>query len=196
MSASTAWSASRLLWMWLIIAFTLASCAGRRWVRGCKRREWRDNSWQHGSPTYLRSLQGFRKGCQATASDSLSARNPAFPNVTIIPHSGGACGRNRAVSARLDRDWRLSYRPARTFPPSVSARGFAAMQLIAPDLFAEVSRLSVGACTIGLVLGLLVWFTGWWQHRFWVVAALTTGAGIYGLQQGRIAGVQPLVAGP
>jgi hypothetical protein len=69
------------------------------------------------------------------------------------------------------------------------------MQLIAPELFAEVSRLSVGACIIGLVLGLLIWCTGWWQHRFWVVAVLTAIAGMYGLQQGKAAGVQPLVAG-
>jgi hypothetical protein len=69
------------------------------------------------------------------------------------------------------------------------------MQLIAPDLFAEVSKLSVGACFLGLALGLLIWLTGWWQHRFWVVAILTAGAGMYGLQQGKAAGVQPLVAG-
>jgi hypothetical protein len=64
-----------------------------------------------------------------------------------------------------------------------------------PDLFAEVSRLSIGACIIGLVLGLLLGLTGWWQHRFWVVAIITAGAGIYGLQQGKLHGVQPLVAG-
>jgi MFS family permease len=69
------------------------------------------------------------------------------------------------------------------------------MQLIAPDLYAEVSRLSWGACAIGVVLGVLVWLTGWWQHRFWVVASLTAAAGIFGLRSGRDAGVQPLVAG-
>jgi hypothetical protein len=69
------------------------------------------------------------------------------------------------------------------------------MHLIAPDLFAEVSRLSWGACAIGVALGVLVWLTGWWQHRFWVVASLTAAAGIAGLQSARTAGVQPLVAG-
>ena len=69
------------------------------------------------------------------------------------------------------------------------------MQLIAPDIFAEVGKLSTGACVIGFAVGLLFWFTGWWQHRFWVVASLTAIAGIYGLQSGRTAGVQPLVAG-
>jgi hypothetical protein len=69
------------------------------------------------------------------------------------------------------------------------------MQLIAPDLYAEVSRLSWGACAIGVGLGVLVWLTGWWQHRFWVVASLTAAAGIAGLQSGRTAGAQPLVAG-
>lgn len=69
------------------------------------------------------------------------------------------------------------------------------MSIVAPDLFAEVSRLSVGACIIGIALGLALWLTGWWQHRFWVVAILSAIAGIVGLQQGRAAGVQPLVAG-
>ena len=49
------------------------------------------------------------------------------------------------------------------------------MQLIAPDLFAEVSRLSIGACIIGVIVGILIWITGWWQHRFWVVSMLTAG---------------------
>ncbi len=69
------------------------------------------------------------------------------------------------------------------------------MQLIAPDIFAEVSRLSWGASAIGVALGLLLWLTGWWQHRFWIVASLTAAAGIAGLQSGRSAGAQPLVAG-
>ncbi len=69
------------------------------------------------------------------------------------------------------------------------------MQLIAPDLFAEVAKLSVGACAIGLTLGVLLWLTGWWHHRFWTVAAVTAVAGIVGLQSGRNANVQPLVAG-
>ncbi|HEY1380938.1 MAG TPA: hypothetical protein VGF55_29325 [Gemmataceae bacterium] len=69
------------------------------------------------------------------------------------------------------------------------------MQLIAPDIFAEVGRLSTGACVIGFALGFLVWLTGWWRHRFWVAAGLTVAAGILGLQSGRASGVQPLVAG-
>jgi hypothetical protein len=69
------------------------------------------------------------------------------------------------------------------------------MQLIAPDLFVEVSRLSAGACVVGLIFGMLIWLTGWWQHRFWVVTIITACAGVYGLQQGKAAGVQPLVAG-
>lgn len=69
------------------------------------------------------------------------------------------------------------------------------MQLIAPDIFTEVARLSWGACALGFALGLLVWLTGWWHHRFWIVVSLTAVAGIYGLQSGRASGVQPLVAG-
>jgi len=52
------------------------------------------------------------------------------------------------------------------------------MQLIAPDIFAEVARLSWGACALGFALGLLVWLTGWWQHRFWIVASLTALVGL------------------
>jgi hypothetical protein len=69
------------------------------------------------------------------------------------------------------------------------------MQLIAPDLYTEVGQLSGGACALGLVVAVLLWLTGWWQHRFWLVASLTTAAGVVGLQQGRSAGVQPLVCG-
>jgi hypothetical protein len=69
------------------------------------------------------------------------------------------------------------------------------MQFIAPDLYAEVKGLSGGACAIGVALGVLIWLTGWWQHRFWVAASMTAIAGIIGLQSGRNAGVQPLVAG-
>jgi hypothetical protein len=69
------------------------------------------------------------------------------------------------------------------------------MQLIAPDLYEEVGRLSTGACATGLGLGVLLWLTGWWQHRFWLVASLTATAGVLALQQGRAAGVQPLVCG-
>jgi hypothetical protein len=69
------------------------------------------------------------------------------------------------------------------------------MQLIAPDIFAEVGQLSTGACALGFAVGLLVWLTGWWQHRFWVAASLTASAGILALQSARASGVQPLVAG-
>lgn len=69
------------------------------------------------------------------------------------------------------------------------------MQLIAPDLYSEVSYLSMGACLIGFFIGFGLWLTGWWQHRFWVVVSLTAAAGIYGLQSGRTAGSHPMVAG-
>jgi MFS family permease len=69
------------------------------------------------------------------------------------------------------------------------------MALIAPDLLSEVTQLSIGACVIGAIVGVLVWFSGWWQHRFWAALTVTAGAGIAGLQAGRAAGVQPLVAG-
>src|SRR6202035_2038590 len=73
-------------------------------------------------------------------------------------------------------------------PPDPSPRGGGgqggggagrrAMQLIAPDIFSEVGQLSAGACVLGFTIGFLIWLTGWWQHRFWVVASLTAIAGI------------------
>src|SRR5205807_10628200 len=69
------------------------------------------------------------------------------------------------------------------------------LALIAPDLLADVTQLSIGACIIGAIVGVLLWFSGWWQHRFWSALTVTAGAGLAGLQAGRTAGVQPLVAG-
>lgn len=69
------------------------------------------------------------------------------------------------------------------------------MSLIAPDLVADVSRLSPGASLLGLLLGVLVWTTGWWKRSFWVALTLTTGFGLYGVSIGRSAGTHPLVAG-
>ncbi len=43
-------------------------------------------------------------------------------------------------------------------------------------------------------MGFLLWLTGWWLHRFWIVLAATTGAGILGLVTGSVTGIQALIA--
>lgn len=67
------------------------------------------------------------------------------------------------------------------------------MTLVAPDILAEVFRLSFGAQLLGLAFGLALWMTGWMRRNFWVALAVTAGFGLYGLQLGRASGSHPLI---
>lgn len=67
------------------------------------------------------------------------------------------------------------------------------MQLVVPDILAEVARLSPAAAGIGLLLGLAVWCTGWLRRPFWIALAVTAGFGLYGVHLGRATGSHPLV---
>jgi hypothetical protein len=67
------------------------------------------------------------------------------------------------------------------------------VQLVAPDILNEVLQLSPGACGLGVIIGLLIWTTGWIRRTFWFALAVTTGFGLYGLSLGRAAGTHPLV---
>jgi hypothetical protein len=69
------------------------------------------------------------------------------------------------------------------------------MQFIAPDILAEGRGLSAPLCAAGVAVGLLLWLTGWWGHRFWIVLVTTVVAGLFGLVKGPTFQVQPLVAG-
>jgi hypothetical protein len=69
------------------------------------------------------------------------------------------------------------------------------MQFIASDILAEGRGLSVPFCAAGAAVGLLLWLTGWWGHRFWIVLVTTVVAGLFGLVKGPVFQVQPLVAG-
>jgi hypothetical protein len=69
------------------------------------------------------------------------------------------------------------------------------MQFIAPDILAEGRGLSAPFCAAGVAVGLLLWLTGWWGHRFWIVLVTTFLAGVYGLVKGPLFQIQPLVAG-
>src|SRR5262245_55417754 len=69
------------------------------------------------------------------------------------------------------------------------------MYLIAPEVLADLSGLSVGLCAAGLVLGLALWLSGWRRHRFWVVLTITFVGGVFGLSEAPTFHAQPLVAG-
>lgn len=69
------------------------------------------------------------------------------------------------------------------------------MQLITPDLLAQLLGMSKGACGMGIGLGVLLWAFGWLGHRFWIVCGTTVLAGVIGLSSGRLAGLTPIVAG-
>jgi hypothetical protein len=68
------------------------------------------------------------------------------------------------------------------------------MSVFDPETLEELSGLSTGLCVGGSTIGFLLWFTGWWLHRFWIVLAATTGAGILGLVSGSVSGLQALIA--
>ena len=68
------------------------------------------------------------------------------------------------------------------------------MSIFDPEILQELCRLSVGLCATGTAVGLLLWLTGWWLHRFRIVLATTALAGILGLASGSVHGVQPLIA--
>ena len=69
------------------------------------------------------------------------------------------------------------------------------MQLIAPDILAEGRGLTGAMAGTACVLGVALWLFGWRWHRFWVVAGITLGAGLIGLNAGRVAGGQVLAIG-
>jgi hypothetical protein len=59
----------------------------------------------------------------------------------------------------------------------------------------SVLGLSLPAALVGLVLGLLLWLSGWWGHRFWIVLFITVTAGIVGMVSGQAVGLKPTVTG-
>ena len=69
------------------------------------------------------------------------------------------------------------------------------MQFVAPEILESARGLSLPLTAVGLVLGVLLWLTGWWAHRFWIVLVATLAAGLFGLAKGPVLRVQPLLAG-
>jgi hypothetical protein len=68
------------------------------------------------------------------------------------------------------------------------------MQLVAPDLLADLWGLSPGLVGLAAVVGAALWLLGWRSHRFWVVLIATVSAGIYGLFEAPLFNAQPLMA--
>jgi hypothetical protein len=68
------------------------------------------------------------------------------------------------------------------------------MYLIAPEVLAEARGLTDAMSGTLLVLGLALWLFGWRWHRFWIVAGITLGAGLLGLNAGRAVGGAQIMA--
>ena len=68
------------------------------------------------------------------------------------------------------------------------------MQMVSPDLIADLCGLSLGLLLAGVVVGFVLWLFGWQSHRFWVVLLTTVAAGVYGLQEAAAFKTPPLVA--
>jgi hypothetical protein len=69
------------------------------------------------------------------------------------------------------------------------------MELLAPEILNETRSLPLWLGGAAGAVGLLLWLTGWWGHRFWVVLVTTLVAGVVGLKVGPAQGMRPLVAG-
>lgn len=69
------------------------------------------------------------------------------------------------------------------------------MNVVTPDLVADLCGLSLGVLLAGGGIGLALWLFGWKTHRFWVVLLTTVSAGVYGLREAAAFNTPPLVAG-
>src|SRR5687767_5312172 len=70
----------------------------------------------------------------------------------------------------------------------------AIMQVVTPDLVADLCQLSLGMLLAAGSMGVVLWLFGWRSHRFWVVLLTTVIAGVYGLQEATLLKAPPLVA--
>ncbi len=68
------------------------------------------------------------------------------------------------------------------------------MELVAPDILADVRLLSAVFSVTAIGAGLALWLVGWWTHRFWVVLGLTVAGGVWGLQHAAELRTSPLLA--
>jgi len=68
------------------------------------------------------------------------------------------------------------------------------MQLLAPDILTEARGLTPAMSGTLCTLGIALWLFGWRWHRFWIVAGVSLGAGLLGLEAGRGAGGSQVLA--
>lgn len=68
------------------------------------------------------------------------------------------------------------------------------MQLLLPEILAELTPLSPALLAIGGTAGLILWIAGWWSHRFWIVLSATILGGLNGLLYGPTMGVPAIPA--
>jgi hypothetical protein len=70
------------------------------------------------------------------------------------------------------------------------------MFILDPELLKTMRELPLMALGGAAVIGLCLWITGWWLHRFWITLIATLCGGIIGLMYGPDLGVkQAIVAG-
>jgi hypothetical protein len=69
------------------------------------------------------------------------------------------------------------------------------MQLVMPDVLADIRELDAPVSVAAFGVGLLLWLLGWRGHRFWIVLIATISAGIWGLYAGPQWGTQRLPVG-
>jgi hypothetical protein len=70
------------------------------------------------------------------------------------------------------------------------------MQLLAPDVLADVIELPFAAVAALLGVGLALALTGWVWHRFWLTISVSLISGLVGVRQAAAWGIaQPVVAG-
>lgn len=69
------------------------------------------------------------------------------------------------------------------------------MIFVTPEILKECLELSQESVLLSLVIGFGLWIMGGWGHRFCIVLLATLLAGIFGLRNATVWGMQPLVAG-
>ncbi|HQR08866.1 MAG TPA: hypothetical protein PLN21_18745 [Gemmatales bacterium] len=70
------------------------------------------------------------------------------------------------------------------------------MQLLSPEVLADVLELPVAAMLVMVGLGMALALTGWRWHRFWLTICVSMVSGVVGLRQATAWGIeQPVLAG-
>src|SRR5262249_30386208 len=120
---------------------------------------------------------------------------------TPAPRHAESLAQSNSVTQAESSTWaiihglggRVDGRPDRRYGSAGPHGG--GMLFVAPDILAEVARMSGGAVGLGFGCGLLLWTGGWMKGTFWFSLFACVGFGLYGLYLGRVSGTHPLVTG-